>query len=208
MTQMLGWGLDASGGSDNSSASYAMKGAITNALGNAASNIGFQESVYLGHRSHKTVKAPAQKAPVQKAAAPAPAGCCSAPASKPAPAKAKPAPAPAAPAAIANTGGATGTRSKRSRDRAACGPGGGRFHHPARAAQGPEAGGTAADHDPVVRGTDDDRRGCPEGSLEEGSPGHPRPFAATATNRSPLRHSNLGEPASGSELLQGDNSSP
>jgi hypothetical protein len=73
--------VDASGGSDNSSASYAMKGAITNALGNAASNIGFQESVYLGHRSHKTVKAqkpapapissPHGKAPAaQKAAAP------------------------------------------------------------------------------------------------------------------------------------------
>jgi hypothetical protein len=99
MTQMLGWGLDASGGSDNSSASYAMKGAITNALGNAASNIGFQESVYLGHRSHKTVKAPAQKAPVQKAAAPAPAAATksAAPAARQAaPAKAKPAPAPAA----------------------------------------------------------------------------------------------------------------
>ncbi len=77
--------VDASGGSDNSSASYAMKGAITNALGNAASNIGFQESVYLGHRSHKTVKAQ-KPAPAPKAAAkPAPA------AKQPAPAKAKPA---------------------------------------------------------------------------------------------------------------------
>ena len=85
--------VDASGGSDNSSPSYAMKGAITNALGNAASNIGFQESVYLGHRSHKTVKA-------QKALAPAPAAAKSAPAARqPAPAKAKTtsasAPAPA-----------------------------------------------------------------------------------------------------------------
>jgi hypothetical protein len=99
--------VDASGGSDNSSASYAMKGAITNALGNAASNIGFQESVYLGHRSHKTVKAqkpapapissPHGKAPAaQKAAATAQA-------------KARPTSAPApTPAAIANNGGAAG----------------------------------------------------------------------------------------------------
>ena len=76
--------VDASGGSDNSSASYAMKGAITNALGNAASNIGFQESVYLGKRSHKTVRA---SAPGNKPAAksvPAPV--------KPATAASKPAP--------------------------------------------------------------------------------------------------------------------
>ncbi len=54
--------VDASGGSDNSHASYAMKGAITNAIGNAVSNIGFQESVYLGKRSHKTVKGTAKVA--------------------------------------------------------------------------------------------------------------------------------------------------
>ncbi len=47
--------IPASGGSDNSNAAYALKGAITNALGNAASQIGFQESVYLGHRSHRTI---------------------------------------------------------------------------------------------------------------------------------------------------------
>jgi len=47
--------INASGGSENDVEAYAMKGAITNAIGNAASNIGFQESVYLGHRSHKTV---------------------------------------------------------------------------------------------------------------------------------------------------------
>ena len=97
--------VDASGGSDNSSPSYAMKGAITNALGNAASNIGFQESVYLGHRSHKTVKAqkvtPAPKTAFPKTAAPTPAAAQSAPAARqPAPAKAKttsaPAPAPTA----------------------------------------------------------------------------------------------------------------
>ena len=47
--------IDASGGSDNDVEAYAMKGAITNALGHASSNLGFQESVYLGKRSHKTV---------------------------------------------------------------------------------------------------------------------------------------------------------
>lgn len=47
--------VDASGGSENDVEAYAMKGAITNALGQAASNLGFQQSVYLGLRSHKTV---------------------------------------------------------------------------------------------------------------------------------------------------------
>jgi len=51
--------IPASGGSENANPQYAMKGAITNALGNAVSNLGFQESVYLGHRSHSTVKAAA-----------------------------------------------------------------------------------------------------------------------------------------------------
>jgi hypothetical protein len=96
--------VDASGGSDNSSASYAMKGAITNALGNAASNIGFQESVYLGKRSHKTVKA---LKPAAASAASTQGKASTTPASKPAPAKAKPAPAPT-PAAITNTSGAAG----------------------------------------------------------------------------------------------------
>jgi len=54
--------IDASGGSENGNAAYAMKGAITNGIGNAVSNIGFQESVYLGLRSHRTVGA--KKAPV------------------------------------------------------------------------------------------------------------------------------------------------
>jgi len=75
--------IDASGGSDNDVEAYAMKGAITNALGHASSNLGFQESVYLGKRSHRTVgktTAPASA----KAAVPA--------ASKPAPKTAKPAP--------------------------------------------------------------------------------------------------------------------
>jgi hypothetical protein len=54
--------IDASGGSDNDVEAYAMKGAITNALGHASSNLGFQESVYLGKRSHKTVGKPAAPA--------------------------------------------------------------------------------------------------------------------------------------------------
>ena len=45
----------ASGGSDNDVEAYAMSGAITNAIGKAASNLGFQESVYLGKRDHRTV---------------------------------------------------------------------------------------------------------------------------------------------------------
>jgi hypothetical protein len=76
--------IDASGGSDNDVEAYAMKGAITNALGHASSNLGFQESVYLGKRSHRTVgktTAPAASKP----AAPA----------KSAPKVAKPAPVPA-----------------------------------------------------------------------------------------------------------------
>jgi hypothetical protein len=73
--------IDASGGSDNEIEAYAMKGAITNALGHASSNLGFQESVYLGRRSHKTVGKSAAKAPTAK--------------SVPAPKAAKPAPAPA-----------------------------------------------------------------------------------------------------------------
>jgi len=45
----------ASGGSDNEVEAYAMSGAITNAIGKAVSNLGFQESVYLGKRNHRTV---------------------------------------------------------------------------------------------------------------------------------------------------------
>lgn len=45
--------IHATGASENANIAYAMKGAITNAIGNAVSNIGFQESVYLGLRSHK-----------------------------------------------------------------------------------------------------------------------------------------------------------
>ena len=81
--------VHASGSSENSNHAYAMKGAITSALGNAASNLGFQESVYLGHRSHKTV---GKKSAIKPASTPAAA-------SKPAPAKAEtPLAAPKAPA--------------------------------------------------------------------------------------------------------------
>ena len=79
--------IPATGGSDNRSAAYALKGALTNALGNAVSNIGFQLSVYLGQRSHQTVGA-VRKATVSTVAA----------AAKPA---AKTTPKPAAGAAAA-----------------------------------------------------------------------------------------------------------
>jgi len=74
--------IDASGGSENDIESYALKGAITNALGHAASNLGWQQSVYLGLRSHKTVGG---RKPAAKSAKPAPAPTASkpAPASKP-----------------------------------------------------------------------------------------------------------------------------
>lgn len=49
-----------SGASENVNLAYALKGAITSAIGAAASAIGFQESVYLGYRSHKTVQTTAQ----------------------------------------------------------------------------------------------------------------------------------------------------
>ncbi len=82
--------IDASGGSENDVEAYAMKGAITNALGHASSNIGFQESVYLGKRSHKTTgRKPAAPAASKPAAA--------VPATKPAPAS-KATPTLAAPA--------------------------------------------------------------------------------------------------------------
>ena len=66
----------ASGGSDNEVEAYAMSGAITNAIGKAVSNLGFQESVYLGKRNHRTV---ARKATSTK---PAPASKLSVTASK------------------------------------------------------------------------------------------------------------------------------
>ena len=47
--------VPATGSSENSNDAYALKGALTNAIGNAVSNIGFQQSVYLGKRDHRTV---------------------------------------------------------------------------------------------------------------------------------------------------------
>lgn len=47
--------ITASGGSENNLPQYALKGAITNMIGNAVSQIGFQESVYMGKRSHNTI---------------------------------------------------------------------------------------------------------------------------------------------------------
>jgi hypothetical protein len=61
--------IPTTGSSENSNDSYALKGALTNAIGNAASNIGFQQSVYLGQRSHKTVGRKAPK-PAPKRATP------------------------------------------------------------------------------------------------------------------------------------------
>jgi len=45
--------IQATGGSENRNLAFAMKGAVTNAIGHAVSNLGFQESVYLGRRSHR-----------------------------------------------------------------------------------------------------------------------------------------------------------
>jgi hypothetical protein len=62
--------IPATGASENRNPQYAMKGALTNALGNAVSNLGFQESVYLGRRSHATVArkpaSPAKPAPAAR----------------------------------------------------------------------------------------------------------------------------------------------
>ena len=44
-----------SGGSENASPWYAMKGAVTNALGSGLATIGWQASVYRGERTHETV---------------------------------------------------------------------------------------------------------------------------------------------------------
>ncbi len=49
--------IPANGGSDNYDEAYATRGALTNALGAAASKIGWQISVYQGKRSHHTVQA-------------------------------------------------------------------------------------------------------------------------------------------------------
>ncbi len=74
--------IPATGSSENSNDAYALKGALTNAIGNAVSNIGFQQSVYLGQRDHRTVKKTGKKAAYPT----------SAPSKKSAPKKAKAAP--------------------------------------------------------------------------------------------------------------------
>jgi hypothetical protein len=87
--------VPSTGASENSNDAYAMSGAVTNAIGKATSNILFQNSVYLGKRSHVTVRKP-QAGATTKAAAPAkPAAKTPAKPAAPAPAK------PAAPA-VAN----------------------------------------------------------------------------------------------------------
>ena len=66
--------VPATGSSENSNDAYALKGALTNAIGNAVSNIGFQQSVYLGKRDHRSVKksraTQRKRKPAQKKAAP------------------------------------------------------------------------------------------------------------------------------------------
>ena len=101
--------IQASGGSENKRVEFALKGALTNMISNAVSQIGFQESVYMGRRSHRTENGDSRQRPGK------PAAKAAAPAEKPAqPAKAekeaaqpstpagKPA-APAKPAAQAQT---------------------------------------------------------------------------------------------------------
>ncbi len=63
--------VESTGASENFQPAYALKGAITSALSNAASNIGFQESVYMGRRSHRTVNG-GNGTPAVPAPAPAP----------------------------------------------------------------------------------------------------------------------------------------
>lgn len=66
--------LQASGANDNAKQAYALKGAVTSAISNAISLIGFQSSVYKGERTHITVRQPpraaAQKPAAQVAAKP------------------------------------------------------------------------------------------------------------------------------------------
>jgi len=48
--------VHATGASAAPNVAHAMKGALTNAIGHAASNVGFQQSVYLGLRNHRSVR--------------------------------------------------------------------------------------------------------------------------------------------------------
>ncbi len=75
--------IPATGASENRNPQYAMKGALTNALGNAVSNLGFQESVYMGKRSHASVGRKPTPAGAPKPAAPAPRPAAPMPEAKP-----------------------------------------------------------------------------------------------------------------------------
>ena len=79
--------IPASGASKNFPVQYALKGAISNAIGNAVSHAGFQESVYLGKRDHRTVtgKSGSAAAAVKRPAAAKSAAPTKPPAPKPAP---------------------------------------------------------------------------------------------------------------------------
>ncbi|MBT3320714.1 MAG: hypothetical protein HN392_00335, partial [Anaerolineae bacterium] len=85
--------IPATGASDNKVAAYALKGSITAALGNAASNIGWQKSVYMGKRSHKTVGK--KKGTSSKASSRNTAQKATKQASKPTPKRVAPKPTPA-----------------------------------------------------------------------------------------------------------------
>lgn len=63
--------IQASGGSENNRVEFALKGALTNMISNAVSQIGFQESVYMGKRSHFTENGSARKPPEDAVAHPA-----------------------------------------------------------------------------------------------------------------------------------------
>jgi hypothetical protein len=72
--------IPSSGGSLNDVLGYAIAGAVTNAIGKAVSNIGFQKSVYLGARSHKNVDGKYDPAPKKSAAVSKPAAAAKKPA--------------------------------------------------------------------------------------------------------------------------------
>ncbi|MBI9044591.1 MAG: hypothetical protein JEZ06_08905 [Anaerolineaceae bacterium] len=83
--------IETNGGSKNNNPEYALKGAVTNMIGHAVSNIGFQESVYKGIRDHKNVGKTTAKKPAAKPIATKPVATKTA--AKPA-TKAKPEPQP------------------------------------------------------------------------------------------------------------------
>jgi hypothetical protein len=93
--------IPSSGGSLNDVLGYAIAGAVTNAIGKAVSNIGFQKSVYLGMRSHKNVDGKYDPNAASKKPAPAakPSPKPAAPAKKPAPGNDEIVDAPLEPAA-------------------------------------------------------------------------------------------------------------